>query len=178
MCSLALTLGAVLLGCPGAASAKVRAVIVDWGEIEAVTGGLLGPDYQERSLGEGRRLLSSRYVNHDTDLAAQLCRRFGITAWLAPGDGDAMPRRIDMRLTHPLLTRPDGVSSAEDTLSVPVTAGAIGDAWTFDEPYEVQPGPWTFDLMIGGEVVASKTFILREPLPGDRRPLCPGRAVS
>ncbi len=175
---VAAALATALLLQPGAAWAKVQAVIVEWGEIQAVSGEKLGPDYQEQSLGEGRKLLASRYVNHRTEIAAQLCRRFGVTAWLAVGEAEAMPSRIIVRLHHPLLTRPDGVSSTSDSISLPVVAGAIGDAWTFDEPYEVQAGDWTFDLMLGGAVIASKTFTLTAPSPGDPPPDCPGRAVS
>ncbi len=171
------TLAAALL-LPGAASAKVQAVIVAWGEVDAVPGKPLGEAYQQHSLGVGHQLLAARYVNHESELAAQLCRRFGITAWLAPGAGDAMPDRVLARLRHPTLTRPDGISSAEDSLSLLVADGKVGDAWSFEEPYEVQAGQWVFELLLGGEVLASKAFTLRPPGPGDVAPPCPDRPVS
>ena len=164
--------------CAGPAQAKVGAVIVAWGEIDASTGGPLGPDYQERSLGQGRELHDARYINHDTQIPAQLCRRFGITAWLTFGPGDAMPERILLRLRHPELTRPDGVSASEDDLMVPVNRGSIMDAFTFDEPYEAQPGPWTFELLSGADVLAAQTFTIVTPPPGSPRTICPSPAVS
>ena len=173
---LAASLALVL--CAGTAEAKVGAVIVAWGEIEAATGRPLGPDYQERSLGQGRELSDARYVNHETQIPAQLCRRFGITAWLTLGPGDAAPERILLRLRHPELIRPDGVSGSEDDLLVPVNRGSIMDAFTFDEPYEVQPGDWTFELLSGTDVLAAHTFTVVPPAPGSPRTVCPEPAVS
>ncbi len=159
---------AALLLWHGAAQAKVKAVIVEWGEIEAATGSPLGQEYQEHSLGHGRELLSTRFINHDTTIPAQLCRRFGFRAWLTRAPGDVLPSRILLRLRHPVLTRSDGVTGSEDTLMVPVNSGAVGDAFTFDEPYEMQPGEWIFDLLVGDEVAATQRFTIVPREPGSQ----------
>ena len=91
----------------GAAWAKVQAVIVEWGEIQAVSGEKLGPDYQEQSLGEGRKLLASRYVNHHTEIAAQLLPAFRGDGMACGGGGrsDAEPHH---RAPPPPLADPAG----------------------------------------------------------------------
>ena len=162
-----------------AASAKIRAVIVQWGEAEVVESDKpLGPEYQEHSLGAGRETAASRWVNHSDHVPAQLCRSFGFEAWLAGEAGDTVPERILMRVNHPLLTRPDGATSTQDTLMMPVQKGATGTLWTFDNVWEVQPGDWTFELLLDGQVVASKTFVVTPPEAGSLAAHCPGSAVS
>ena len=165
--------------CPAPAQAKLRAVIVRWGEVEVGDpAGPLGPEYQEHSLNQGHQVTSSRFINNDDHIPAQLCRSFGLVAWLAGGPGDVLPDRIQLRVHHPVLTRPDGASRDEDALMLPVETGATETSFGFDDPWEVQPGDWTFDLMLDGEVAASKTFVLTKPAPGEHAPACPGRAVS
>ncbi len=162
-----------------AANAKIRAVIVQWGESEVVESDKpLGPEYQEHSLSPGRETIASRYVNHSDHVPAQLCRGFGFEAWLAGEVGDMIPKRILMRVNHPLQTRPDGATSMQDTLMMPVQGRATGASYTFDSPWEVQPGDWTFELVLGGEVIASKTFVVTLPEPGSPALHCPGGAIS
>ena len=169
---------AVLFG-PVAAMAKIQAVIVQWGEMEVgEVSGPLGPEYDEHSLGPGHEVTSEHFLNQDDHIPAQLCRSFGMRAWIAGGPGEALPDRILMRVVHPRITRPDGLSSTEDTLMLPVTPDGTGTSFGFDDPWEVQPGDWTFDLELDGVVLASKTLVLTEPAAGTRPPVCPGRAVS
>ena len=161
------------------ARARVRAVVVQWGEIEVgEPAGPLGPEYDEHSLSRGQAVASSRYVNHEDHVAAQLCRAFGFQAWLTHGPGEALPDRILLRVNHPILTRPDGATGSQDTMMLPVVNGATGTSFGFDEPWEAVPGEWTFELVLGGDVIASKTFVVTRPQPGDPAPTCPGRAVS
>ncbi len=175
----ALALVVALAISPAAALAKVQGVIVRWGEVEVGDlAGPLGPDYQEHSLGEGHEVTSTRFLNHDDHIPAQLCRNFGFQAWLAGGPGDVMPDRILMRVHHPLLTRPDGVSGSEDTLMLPVMNGMTETSFGLDDPWEAQPGDWTFDLVLDGAVIASHTFVLTKPTPDTPLPECPGRSVS
>ena len=61
---------------------------------------------------------------------------------------------------------------------LPVENGVAETSFGFDDPWEVKPGDWTFDLLLDGEVAASKTFVLIEPGPSVHAPACPGRAVS
>ena len=173
------TLGlAASLLLPLAAQAKIQAVIVQWGELEAEDGGPLGPEYEQHGLGPGRQVDDARYINHDTTIKAQLCRRFGIDAWLAKGPGDEWPDRVMVRVRHPTLTRPDGVSGAEDTLLLPTRNGRLGDIFTFDEPWERVPGSWTFEVVVAGEVLASKEFTVTPPASGEPLTICRNRATS
>ena len=170
---------ALSVALPNPAAAKIRAVVVQWGEVDVLKSDkALGPEYQEHSLSHGREATLSKYVNHDDHIPAQLCRGFGFEAWLVGESNDMMPSRILLRVSHPLQTRPDGATSAQDTLTVPVRSGSAGSSYTFDEPWEVQPGDWTFDLVLDSEVLASKTFVVTAPEPGTTAPSCPGRAVS
>ena len=176
---VAAVLWAALAGVPHAADAKLRAVIVEWGEVEVGDpAGPLGPEYQEHSLGQGHEVGYTRFLNHDDHVPAQLCRSFGFVAWLAGGPGDVLPERILMRSTHPMLTRPDGVSSNQDTLMLKVSDGVVRTSYGFDDPWEAVPGDWTFDLIGDGEVLASKTFVATKPAAGAAAPACPGRGVS
>ena len=161
------------------ARAKIQAVIVKWGEIEVGDeAGPLGPEYQEHALSRGHEVSSTRFINQDDHIPAQLCRSFGFEAWLARGQGDVLPDRILVQVDHPVLTRPDGQKGAQDTLMLPVVGGVTGTSFGFDDPWEVQPGDWTFNLILDGEVIASKTFVLTKPEPGTPTPACPGRGVS
>ncbi len=171
--------GLVALSLAAPAQAKVQAVVVQWGEIEVgEVAGPLGPEYQEHSLSHGHAVSSSHYVNHDETVPAQLCRSFGFEAWLTRGPGDVLPDRVLLRVNHPVLTRPDGVSSSQDTLLLPVQNGAVTTSFGFDAPWEARPGRWTFELVLAGEVIATKAFTVTTPEPGAPAPNCPGRAVS
>ncbi len=162
------------------AQARIQAVIVQWGEMEVgEPQGLLGPEYQEHALGQGHEVAFERFINHDDHIPAQLCRSFGFRAWLAGGPGDVLPDRILVRVSHPTITRPDGVSGTVDTLMLPVTPAGTGTSFGFDDPWEVQPGDWTFDLVLDGAVIASKTFVATVPTAmTPRPPICPGQGVS
>ena len=164
---------------PNPAAAKIRAIVVQWGEVAVLESDkTLGPEYQEHSLSPGREVTWSKYINHNDHVPAQLCRGFGFEAWLVGGVADAMPSRVLLRVSHPLQTRPDGATSTQDTLLVPVRNGSVGSSYTFDEPWEVQAGEWTFDVVLDGDVLASKAFMLAPPQPGTPVPECPGRPVS
>ncbi len=174
-----LALALALATSPAAAWAKVQGVIVRWGEVEVGdSAGPLGPDYQERSLGEGHEVTSTRFLNYDDHIPAQLCRNFGLLAWLAGAPGEVLPTRILLRVHHPLLTRPDGVSGSEDTLMLPVSNGATETSFGLDDPWEAQPGDWTFELVLDNAVIASHTFVLTKPTQDTPLPACPGRSVS
>jgi hypothetical protein len=170
---------ATLLAVPVAAAAKVRVIIVEWGEMEVQrSDSPLGPEFEEHSLGPGYQSAESHFINHDDSVPAELCRSFGFRAWVAAGPDEALPKRVLLDLHHPVMTRPDGASATETTLSLPVRLGEIGSAYTLDEPWEAVPGTWTFDLVLDGEVVASKTMELTPPEPGQAAKPCPGRAIS
>jgi hypothetical protein len=160
------------------AQAKSRALIVQWGEVDGVQGAPLGPEYKERSLGQGYTLEGLRFINHADEIPAQLCRRFGFDAWFTREPGEPAPEQVTILVRHPLLTRPDGATSAEDSLTVPVRHGHAGSAFTFDNPWEAQPGTWTFEIVSEGEVIGSKSFTVVPPAPGSPASVCVGAPVA
>ncbi len=61
---------------------------------------------------------------------------------------------------------------------VPVNRGVVGDAFTFGEPYETQPGKWAFDLLVGNDVVASQSFKIVTRKPGSPASICAAPPIS
>ena len=121
----------------------------------------------ERVSSEGARLLRR------TDrIEAAPCRRFG--AWFQvqpPGRAGLLP--VTQRLTHPMMTRPDGATGtveADDTL---LDGSPILSGFSFTYDWEMVPGTWTFALLSGGKVLAEKSFEVVAP-PGGTAPLAGG----
>ena len=121
----------------------------------------------ERVSSEGARLLRR------TDrIEAAPCRRFG--AWFQvqpPGRAGLLP--VTQRLTHPMMTRPDGATGtveADDTL---LDGSPILSGFSFTYDWEMVPGTWTFALLSGGKVLAEKSFEVVAP-PGGIAPLAGG----
>ena len=74
------------------------------------------------------------------------------------------------------LTRPDGVSGTRDSFVTATDGDTAYTGWTFEYPWELQPGDWTIAFLDGDAVVASKTFHVTVPRrPGSR---CPAPPVS
>lgn len=59
-----------------------------------------------------------------------------------------------------------------------VRGATIGNSYSFDLPWEVRPGEWIFDIVLGGEVLASKTFTVVPREPGSPASICTGGPVS
>lgn len=114
-------------------------------------------------------------VRRTDTLEAQLCLHFGVVIRRLPG-GPALPPRLTVLSTHPRLTRPDGASGTRDSFTTATDGDTAYTGWTFEYPWELQPGDWTIAFLDGAEVVASKTFHVTVP----RRPgsLCPAPPVS
>lgn len=117
----------------------------------------------ERVSSEGVRLL------HRTDrIEAAPCRRFG--AWFQlqpPGRAGLLP--ITQRLTHPMMTRPDGVSGTVEADDVLLDDSPILSGFSFTYDWEMVPGTWTFAVLSGGKVLAEKSFEVVAP-PGGTAP--------
>ncbi len=113
----------------------------------------------ERVSSEGVRLL-----RHTDRIEAAPCRRFG--AWFQlqpPGEGGLLP--ITQRLTHPLMTRPDGASGTVEADDGVLDGGPVLSGFSFTYDWEMVPGTWTFALLSGGKVLAEKSFEVVAP-PG------------
>ena len=94
--------------------------------------------------------------------------RFGFT-FVAKNLGtfDSVP--IEVRVTHPPLTLPDGRVQSVD--SWPADAQGIPrfTGWLFEHDYELVPGDWTLAVLHDGKVAAEKTFRVALP-PGGQGP--------
>lgn len=114
----------------------------------------------ERVSSEGARLLRR------TDrIEAAPCRRFG--AWFQlqpPGQAGFLP--ITQRLTHPVMTRPDGVSGTVEADDGLLDGSPVLSGFSFTYDWEMVPGTWTFALLSGGKVLAEKSFEVVAP-PGE-----------
>jgi len=175
---------------PGSAHAAATARIVEWGELYAEVIGLIGPEHEEQALTPGVATRAPEFTRRTDRVEARLCGQFGVAIALQADPLDSMPRSVQVRVRHPRLTRPDGVSGTEDTFLtfiaprvLPDTAPGTVEGWTaasfmFNYAWEVQPGAWTFEFRDGDAVVASKTFTVTVPPRGAPRPECGPAAVS
>lgn len=155
--------------------AGVHGEVVEYGEITAERDHPAADTSRDNTLTPKLSLEGIRHVNRTSDLQAQLCLRFGVSARLTSDDGK-LPQEVTFVSRHPLLTRPDGVSSTEESFPVPVSGGMVFAGWTFAYPWEMQPGDWTMLFVSEGEVLASRTFRISVPArPGS---LCPGKPMS
>ena len=117
-----------------------------------------------------------RYVDHTSSLPALPCLRFGVTIRLSSDSGEQLPRQLIVVVSHPTMTRPDQAYSTQDSFPTPVLGDEAYAGWTFDHPWEQQPGEWTVTFMNGSEVLAAKTFTITAPTAAISR--CPPDPVS
>lgn len=101
------------------------------------------------------------FVSHTDRIEAQLCRRFGILYRISeslsdPGMSGGLP--VQLRITHPLIVRPDGEQAKEETWNSMATDTPSIAGFAFREPWEMAPGAWTFEVLSEGRVLASKRF--------------------
>ena len=107
-----------------------------------------------------------RLLKSTDHILARLCRRFGVTFVadnLAPGELSGITVRSD----HPGVLHPDGVLSTGITYPSAVEGGRpsyVG--FTFDQEWELVPGPWTFTISYEGKVLISQKFDVSIPADG------------
>ncbi len=158
------------------AQARLRGDVAEYGETTADLERPARPTRDDHTLVPRTTIDSVRYVDHTSRLPAQLCLRFGVSARLIPDAGTPAPDQLIVVVTHPRITRPDQASSTEDSFPTPVANNEVYAGWTFDHPWEQQPGPWVIAFTHEGRVVASKTFTISAPTPGGSR--CPPTPIS
>lgn len=113
-----------------------------------------------------RNLEGVAVIERTSRIEARLCRRFGI---LFKADnlrpGEAAP--ITIRSDHPALRRPDGRVSTGFSYESTMTAGNPGySGFTFDHPWELVPGTWTFQVLYRGRVEIEQRFEVSLPPDG------------
>ena len=161
------------------AQARVGAVAVQWGEVAAEIVGPMSPEARLKALSPGQTVRDAHFTNRADQIEAKLCGRFGVAAWLTAGPGEALPREVQVRVLHPLTTRPDGASSTEDSFYTPVIQGEIGAFFSFESGWEMQPGAWTFEFRDGDSVLVAKSITITAPAdPVAPRSVCGGPPTS
>lgn len=79
---------------------------------------------------------------------------------LRPGSEITLTKSV----SYPPMTRPDGtVASSHRRPLEPTVVRSDGtvsatQGYSFDEPYELLPGPWTIEIWLGDQLLTSKTF--------------------
>ncbi len=111
-----------------------------------------------------------RVIQQTSRIEARLCRRFGIRFALE-GMGPDGVMDVTIRTRHPPMNRP-GAPGGEGT-QYKASIGAERPGWvgfTFDYPYELVPGKWSFALLSGGQVLAEQVFDVTVPPDADQTP--------
>ncbi len=158
----------------GAARAELRAEIVAFGAVTAEREQPAPQTLDDQGLAPRTWIEGIRFINRTSTLQAQLCLRFGVLIRLT--GTDRPPSHVTTTLTHPRLTRPDQVSGTEDTYPTPVDNNLVYAGWSFDQPWELQPGDWTLTFRHEGRVLATKTFTVAVPTPATS--LCTSNQIS
>ena len=157
----------------GPAQARVTGRMIAWGEMDAADIGPMSPDAHEHALTRGRTIADPVITRQTDRILARLCQQFGATAGFAAGPGEALPDRVQVHSRHPILTRPeDGATSTDDSFETSVADGRATVGFTFDHGWELQPGTWTMEFSVDGEVVAAQSFIVTLPPTGAVQTVC------
>jgi hypothetical protein len=149
----------------GSAQATPKAEIVDFG-LTAGRRAESGETAGQSSLSPAQTMTNLRYIERTDRIEARLCRNFGLTVRLIDSVAKALPRRVIVRVLHPLLTAPDGRTSIEDRFPSEVVDGTSHVGFTFEHEWEMQPGEWVFVISSAGSEIARKAFTITLPAPG------------
>jgi hypothetical protein len=159
------------------AHARLAGEIAEWGETSGERSDLAPSD-----LGTGllpaQTMTNIVYVRRTDEIPAQLCRHFGATVQVTGDADDVIPERILVRVHHPLMTAPGGATSTVDEFHTFLNDGRSYAGFTFERKWEMQPGAWTIEFLVGGHVLAAKTFTVALPPAGYPDTICPGAPVS
>lgn len=158
---------ALLLGF-AAAPAQTRAQQVS--NIEIVDFGIYTADPQTRRLGQsgiGTTTVANLKLAVSTDrIPMQLGVRFGFQYRIngAPADARVELRRVDLYPAPGLVPPGKSQPVRQDEEKVVERIDNLTFAgYTLDAPFEMVPGTWTFQLWIGGRMMAEKSFALVAP---------------
>ncbi len=158
------------------ARAGLHGDVTDYGETTAEQGPSARPTHDDHTITPRTTITGIHFVDRTSSLPAELCLRFGVLARLIPDLGKQLPSQLLVVVTHPRITRPDEAFSTEDSFPTPVIGDSVYAGWTFDHPWEQQPGEWIVAFTYKGQVISSKAFtVTGSTLTGSR---CPPKPVS
>ena len=158
----------------GGAWARPTAEILDWGLMTGRRALTPPPGEGGTGMAPAVPMSHQRYVERTDAVEARLCRSFGVRLRIVPGAGEPEPGIVGVHVLHPTFTAPDGATSTEDDFASAVVFGQTHVGFTFDHPWEMQPGDWTFVVAAGGAIVATKRFHVALPPPGSPTSDCGG----
>lgn len=110
-----------------------------------------------------------RFVERTGRIEAGPCRGFGIGFALG-GLDPARTAHVTIRVTHPPMTPPDGRVREESTYPRRIGREPSFAGYSFDEPWEMVPGTWTFAVLFGDKVLAERRFEVVMPPGADAPP--------
>jgi hypothetical protein len=155
-----------------------RAEIVAFGTYApSAQHGRMPASYRQDSIVEVTQADMPRLLAQTDRIEVRPCTRFGLeyrAVNLPPGAVAVAQVRVD----HPLLSRPDGQRSAADTYDVPLRSSTGWTGLDFDEAWEMVPGTWTFTLVYAGHVLAAQRFAVVAPPAGTAAPKDCSRPVA
>lgn len=138
--------------------------------IEIVDFGIYTADPQARRLGQsgiGTATVANVKLAAGTDriplkLGVQFGFRYRIDG--TPADARVELRRVDLYPAPGLVPPGKSQPVRQDEERIVERIGNLTFAgYTFDAPFELVPGPWTFQLWIGDRKLAEKSFTLVKP---------------
>ena len=148
-----------LLGQPAAAQPAPGLHVTGSGEFVATRD--VGPrDPADASQGTDAVVMveDPRIVRRTSRIEAQLCRRFGFMFTM---DNLGPDESVDLTVTsaHPPILLPNGRVSTGVTYQMAVEGtrpGLVG--FSFDDPWELVPGTWTFTVRLGDRVLTEQAY--------------------
>jgi hypothetical protein len=143
--------------------------IADFGEFRAETIGESGAP--ETTKGSIYSVDSYQLLVRTTCIRAKLGTEFGIT--LRDLGANALPEQVRIELRHPPFRGPDGSTRTVEAWWMVLTASPLYTGWSFEQPYEVVTGRWTFDVIRDGQLLARQRFDVVGPNEG-----CPAEVSS
>lgn len=156
----------LLLSGAGQAQTAPSARVTGYGEVSAARDlGLRDPGTIEGS-GTVRLWEGATITRQTSRIEARLCGRFGML-FVVDGLGANGTLGVTLRSRHPQLLNPLGQASTGIRYTSTVVASQSGlVGYTFDHPWEMVPGTWTFSVQLGDKVLAEQAFEVVAPSDG------------
>jgi len=157
---------ALLLPAAGQAQTAPSARVTGYGEVSATRDlGLRDPGTIEGS-GTVRLWEGATITGQTSRIEARLCGRFGML-FVVDGLGAGGILGVTIQSRHPQLVNPSGQVSTGVRYTSTVATGQPGlVGYTFDHPWEMVPGTWTFSVQLGDKVLAEQAFEVVAPSDG------------
>ncbi len=161
-----------------AVRAQPAAIVLQSGETTGDRSEKAAQEDPGTGLTPAQTIRNLQFLNGSTQITAALCRGFGATIIVVLQPGEVFPTRLRARMHHPLLRRPDGATSDDDSFPVTGDDGRFYAGFTFDHWWEMQPGAWELSFYDGDRRLVSETFTVRLPGPGEPSSVCETPPVS